>query len=286
MVRWSHAFLYLASTSPARLALLRAAGIEPVLISPGVDEDAAVAAERRGSAAPSPVRDRRAPRPRQGRGGRRRRRRRAADRRVRARRRLRLRDRRRVHGKPHEPAVALDRWRQSGRRRRHALGGHWSSTGAATWTGLGHGRSGGRLRAHRASVRDVPVAWRGTVPSGRRPWRVRPRRGGRPRRRGRQRGPHLRRRPVRGEIDAYVATGEPLEVAGAFTIDGRASAFITHIEGTPSAVVGLSIPVLRSLLRGFGVAVARRCGHCRHPPASPVVFCGCQPIARGAGRVG
>jgi septum formation protein len=57
------------------------------------------------------------------------------------------------------------------------------------------------------------------------------------------------------EIDAYVATGEPLEVAGAFTIDGRAAAYITRIDGAPSAVVGLSLPVLRSmLLRGFGVA--------------------------------
>ena len=55
------------------------------------------------------------------------------------------------------------------------------------------------------------------------------------------------------EIDAYVASGEPLEVAGAFTIDGRAAAYITRIDGAPSAVVGLSLPVLRAmLLRGFG----------------------------------
>jgi septum formation protein len=56
------------------------------------------------------------------------------------------------------------------------------------------------------------------------------------------------------EIDAYVATGEPLEVAGAFTIDGRAAAYITRIDGAPSAVVGLSLPTLRAmLLQGFGV---------------------------------
>ena len=42
-------------------------------------------------------------------------------------------------------------------------------------------------------------------------------------------------------------------MAGAFTIDGIASAFISRIEGTPSAVVGLSVPVLRSLVKGFGV---------------------------------
>lgn len=50
------------------------------------------------------------------------------------------------------------------------------------------------------------------------------------------------------EIDAYVATGEPLQVAGAFTIDGLAGAFITGVEGDPHTVVGLSISTLRGLL--------------------------------------
>ncbi|KGM08594.1 septum formation inhibitor Maf, partial [Cellulomonas bogoriensis 69B4 = DSM 16987] len=50
------------------------------------------------------------------------------------------------------------------------------------------------------------------------------------------------------EIDAYVATGEPLAVAGAFTVDGRGGAFVTGIEGDHHGVVGLSLPLLRSLL--------------------------------------
>ena len=50
------------------------------------------------------------------------------------------------------------------------------------------------------------------------------------------------------EIAAYVATGEPLAVAGAFTIDGLGGAFLTGIEGDPGTVVGLSLPLLRSLL--------------------------------------
>jgi septum formation protein len=50
------------------------------------------------------------------------------------------------------------------------------------------------------------------------------------------------------EIAAYVATGEPLEVAGAFTLDGRGAAFIERIEGDHSNVVGLSLPTLRVLL--------------------------------------
>ncbi|MET7468538.1 Maf family protein [Micromonospora sp. NPDC005686] len=50
------------------------------------------------------------------------------------------------------------------------------------------------------------------------------------------------------EIAAYVATGEPLAVAGAFTIDGLGGAFLTGIEGDPGAVVGLSLPLLRRLL--------------------------------------
>ena len=57
------------------------------------------------------------------------------------------------------------------------------------------------------------------------------------------------------EIDAYVATGEPLQVAGAFTIDGLAGAFITGVEGDPHTVVGLSISTLRRLMSKHGVAI-------------------------------
>ena len=50
------------------------------------------------------------------------------------------------------------------------------------------------------------------------------------------------------EIDAYVATGEPLNVAGAFTIDGLGGAFVTGIEGDPHTVVGIGLPLLRTML--------------------------------------
>lgn len=56
------------------------------------------------------------------------------------------------------------------------------------------------------------------------------------------------------EIEAYVASGEPLNVAGAFTIDGRGGAFVRRIEGDHHAVVGLSLPVLRDLMTELGVA--------------------------------
>lgn len=55
------------------------------------------------------------------------------------------------------------------------------------------------------------------------------------------------------EIDAYVATGEPLYVAGGFTIDGLGGAFITGIEGDHHNVVGLSLPVLRELVGDLGI---------------------------------
>jgi septum formation protein len=50
------------------------------------------------------------------------------------------------------------------------------------------------------------------------------------------------------EIDAYVATGEPLLVAGAFTIDGLGGAFITGIEGDHHNVIGVSLPALRTMM--------------------------------------
>ena len=57
------------------------------------------------------------------------------------------------------------------------------------------------------------------------------------------------------EISAYVASGEPLHVAGAFTIDGRGGAFVERIEGDAGNVVGLSLPLLRRLLTTFGVTI-------------------------------
>ena len=54
------------------------------------------------------------------------------------------------------------------------------------------------------------------------------------------------------EIEAYVATGEPLHVAGAFTVDGLGGAFITGIEGDFHNVVGVSLPLLRRLVADLG----------------------------------
>jgi septum formation protein len=54
------------------------------------------------------------------------------------------------------------------------------------------------------------------------------------------------------EIDAYIATGEPLKVAGAFTIDARGAAFIDRIEGDPYTVVGMSVAKLRQLIKQLG----------------------------------
>jgi septum formation protein len=61
--------------------------------------------------------------------------------------------------------------------------------------------------------------------------------------------------PTDAEVEAYVATGEPLRVAGAFTLDGRSAPFLDGIDGDAGNVIGLSLPLLRRLLRELGVEV-------------------------------
>lgn len=56
------------------------------------------------------------------------------------------------------------------------------------------------------------------------------------------------------EIEAYVATGEPLEVAGGFTLDGYGSAFVRRVDGDPANVIGLGIPLLRDMVRRAGLS--------------------------------
>jgi septum formation protein len=60
--------------------------------------------------------------------------------------------------------------------------------------------------------------------------------------------------PSDAEIAAYVATGEPLQVAGAFTIDGLGGPFVRGVDGDPHNVVGLSLPLLHDLLADLDVA--------------------------------
>jgi len=55
------------------------------------------------------------------------------------------------------------------------------------------------------------------------------------------------------EIRDYVATEEPLNVAGGFTLDGHSAPFITHIEGDPSGIIGLSLPTLRKITINLGL---------------------------------
>jgi septum formation protein len=61
--------------------------------------------------------------------------------------------------------------------------------------------------------------------------------------------------PDDAEIAAYVASGEPLAVAGAFTLDGRSAPFVTGIDGDPGNVIGLSLPLLRELLGRVGTRI-------------------------------
>jgi septum formation protein len=61
--------------------------------------------------------------------------------------------------------------------------------------------------------------------------------------------------PSPQEVEAYLATGEPLAVAGAFTLDGLGAPFVRRVEGDPAAVVGLSLAVLRTQLAKRGLAI-------------------------------
>jgi septum formation protein len=193
--------LYLASTSPARLATLRATGVEPVVLPSHVDEEGAVAAA--GPLTPTEM--------------------------VQLLGRLKaeavvspeidgfilgcdsafeLDDR--VYGKPHTPAVARERWILQRDREGQLHSGHWL---------IDH--RGGKVNGAVGAVSSTFVRFADVTDA---------------------------------EIDAYIATGEPLEVAGAFTIDSLGAGYITEIRGDAHAVVGVSVATLRTLLAGYGVA--------------------------------
>jgi septum formation protein len=63
-------------------------------------------------------------------------------------------------------------------------------------------------------------------------------------------------RPTPDELDAYLDSGEPLGVAGSFTLDGLGGWFVERIDGDPSTVIGLGLPVTRALLAGAGLSIA------------------------------
>ena len=204
--------LFLASTSPARLSVLRGAGIEPVCFAPEVDEDAAVAAREAELGRPL-----------------------AATEFTEYLGRLKAEDVVRRHGpagtgeidglvlggdsmflldgeilgKPHLSEVALERSRQHRGRTGVLHSGHWLID-----------CTGGEVRGAAGSVDTAAVTLAADVTDT--------------------------------ELAAYVATGEPLELAGGFAIDGLAGAFIERIEGAPSCVIGLSLPALRRLVIELG----------------------------------
>lgn len=202
----------LASTSPARLALLRQSGIEPLALAPDVDEEAVAADEeaRRGtplSPAELVLLLGRA---------------KAADVVARVRREQPDFDGiviggdsmfeidGRVYGKPHTAEAATERW--AGMRGRTGVlhSGH----------GVFRVRPGADpVEAH--AVAEASVSFAADVSDE--------------------------------EIAAYVASGEPLHVAGSFTVDSLGGAFIERVEGDPSTVVGMSLSTLRRLVGELGV---------------------------------
>ena len=199
--------LVLASTSPARLRLLRDGGIEPVVIAPNVDEEhvaeMAMAAGQITNTADLVLLL------------------------AKAKAEAVINNPETIGklvlgcdsaldldgealGKPHEPEVAIERWKTMRGRSGRLYTGHWlidnrnpspmpPATGKATNTTV-----------HFADISD-------------------------------------------SEVLAYVGTGEPLKVAGAFTIDGLGGAFIKAIEGDAHTVVGLSLSTLRELTISLGV---------------------------------
>jgi septum formation protein len=187
--------IILASASPARLAVLRAAGLEPEVMVSGVDESVFVAgtpaelagllAQAKAAAVASGLEqglvigcdslldlDGRA------------------------------------LGKPASAAEAADRWREMSGRTGTLVTGH-CVIDAAT--------------GRRAAAVAATLVRFGT--------------------------------PSEREIAAYVASGEPLAVAGAFTLDGRGGWFVEGIEGDHGTVLGISLPLLRRLLADLGVSV-------------------------------
>jgi septum formation protein len=193
--------LVLASSSPARLRLLRDAGLDPVVVVSGVDEDAVREADpaalveelarRKASAVAAALPAAHAGALVVG-----------CDSMLV----LDGTEGQEVLGKPGTPEVALQRWQRMRGRTGRLLTGHC----------VVDARTGEQVSA----VEGTLVRF-GT--------------------------------PDDEELAAYVASGEPLHVAGAFTLDGRSAPYLAGIEGDAGNVIGLCLPLLRELLAKLGV---------------------------------
>lgn len=62
--------------------------------------------------------------------------------------------------------------------------------------------------------------------------------------------------PTDDELDAYIGSGEPLRVAGGFTLDGLGGWFVDGVDGDPSAVIGIGLPAIRRLVKSVGLSIA------------------------------
>ncbi|MGI5504676.1 Maf family protein [Lentzea sp. CA-135723] len=194
--------LILASQSPARLSVLRSAGIEPVVRVSGVDEDALVASLRNPtpeetvvalSAAKAEAIEH-------------------DDECVVVGCDSMLLFEGELVGKPGTAEVARERWRRVAGKSGVLITGHTVLRVA-----------GGEIVDRAAAAESTTVRF-GT--------------------------------PTDEELEAYIATGEPLHVAGGFTIDGRGGWFVDGIEGDHTSVIGISLPLTRRLLGQVGVSVS------------------------------
>ncbi|WP_439661692.1 Maf family protein [Lentzea sp. HUAS TT2] len=194
--------LILASQSPARLSVLRSAGIEPVVRVSGVDEDALIASLDNPtpeetvvvlSAAKAEAIEH-------------------DDDCVVVGCDSMLLFEGELVGKPGTPEVALDRWRRVAGKSGVLITGHTVLRVVA-----------GEITGRASAAESTTVRF-GT--------------------------------PSDEELEAYIATGEPLHVAGGFTIDGRGGWFIDGIDGDHTSVIGISLPLTRRLLGQVGVPVS------------------------------
>ncbi len=205
--------LVLASASPARRAVLRSAGIEPVVRISDVDEDAVAAALPPGTApevvvvelARAKARSVAATIPDF-----------AVDCVVVGCDSMLLVDGE-LQGKPHTPEVARTRWSEMAGRSADLITGHCV------------------LRMRDGEIVAESVDCSATTV-------------------------HFAK-PEPEELDAYIASGEPLQVAGAFTLDGMGGWFVDRIDGDPSSVIGIGLPLLRRLLGDVGVGIAQLWRH-------------------------